>query len=79
MDREQLLQMRGIVKEFPGVRALDDVDLELRALSYSELDPAHKGYNLFLTYQKAKERQAARGVTADPAAYLGFDPSQRFR
>jgi ribose transport system ATP-binding protein len=27
----QLLEMRGIVKEFPGVRALDGVDLEVRA------------------------------------------------
>jgi ribose transport system ATP-binding protein len=26
-----LLQMRGIVKEFPGVRALDGIDLEVRA------------------------------------------------
>ena len=26
-----LLQMRGIVKKFPGVRALDGVDLEVRA------------------------------------------------
>src|SRR3954453_12326348 len=26
-----LLQMRGIVKEFPGVRALDEVDLDVAA------------------------------------------------
>ena len=26
-----LLQMTGIVKEFPGVRALDGVDLDVRA------------------------------------------------
>ena len=26
-----LLEMRGIVKEFPGVRALDGVDLTVRA------------------------------------------------
>jgi len=26
-----LLQMRGIVKQFPGARALDGVDLEIRA------------------------------------------------
>src|SRR3954464_14977775 len=26
-----LLQMRGIVKQFPGVRALDGIDLEVRA------------------------------------------------
>jgi ribose transport system ATP-binding protein len=30
-DSELLLEMRGIVKEFPGVRALDGVDLEVRA------------------------------------------------
>ena len=28
---EPLLQMRGIVKTFPGVRALDGVDLDVRA------------------------------------------------
>lgn len=28
---QELLEMRGIVKEFPGVRALDGVDLEVRA------------------------------------------------
>jgi ribose transport system ATP-binding protein len=30
-EPEQLLQMRGIVKEFPGVRALDEVDLDVAA------------------------------------------------
>jgi ribose transport system ATP-binding protein len=30
MSSDPLLQMRGIVKEFPGVRALDGVDLEVR-------------------------------------------------
>src|SRR3954467_7969254 len=30
-DSAPLLQMRGIVKEFPGARALDGVDLEIRA------------------------------------------------
>jgi ribose transport system ATP-binding protein len=29
--REPLLEMRGIVKQFPGVRALDGVDLDVRA------------------------------------------------
>jgi ribose transport system ATP-binding protein len=28
---EPLLTMTGIVKEFPGVRALDGVDLDVRA------------------------------------------------
>src|SRR3954447_1857347 len=31
MDDVPLLRMRGIVKDFPGVRALDGVDLEVRA------------------------------------------------
>jgi ribose transport system ATP-binding protein len=31
MDDVPLLRMRGIVKEFPGVRALDGVDLDVRA------------------------------------------------
>jgi len=31
MDDIPLLRMRGIVKEFPGVRALDGVDLDVRA------------------------------------------------
>ncbi|GAA0417172.1 sugar ABC transporter ATP-binding protein [Acrocarpospora corrugata] len=30
-DSSSLLQMRGIVKQFPGVRALDGVDLDVRA------------------------------------------------
>ncbi|WP_311923059.1 ATP-binding cassette domain-containing protein, partial [Microbispora sp. H10836] len=30
-DSASLLVMRGIVKQFPGVRALDGVDLEVRA------------------------------------------------
>src|SRR3712207_747137 len=30
-DDPPLLQMRGIVKQFPGVRALDEVDLEVAA------------------------------------------------
>ncbi len=30
-DARPLLQMRGIVKEFPGVRALDEVDLDVAA------------------------------------------------
>lgn len=53
-----------------------EVTIRMKALSYSDLDPSHKGYNLFLTYQKGKEQLAARGVASDPAAYLGFDPSR---
>ncbi len=30
-DERVILEMRGITKEFPGVRALDDVNLRVRA------------------------------------------------
>ncbi len=30
-DHQQLLEMHGIVKQFPGVRALDGIDLDVRA------------------------------------------------
>lgn len=56
-----------------------EVDIAMRALSYSDLDRDHRGYTLFLAYQKGKERRAAQGLTGDPAAFLGFDPAQRFR
>jgi len=39
------------------------VSLEMRALSYSELDQSHQGYHLFLAYQQAKERMAQFGRT----------------
>lgn len=55
------------------------VKLSMSALSYSDLDPSHKGYKLFLTYQKNKERMAAKGFTSDAAGFLGFDPASRFR
>ena len=29
-DQNLILQMRGIVKDFPGTRALDDVDFDVR-------------------------------------------------
>lgn len=35
------------------------VSLGLRALSYSDLDPSHQGYHLFLAYQQAKEAMAS--------------------
>ncbi len=38
------------------------VKLGMRALSYSDLNPQHKGYKLFLTYQKKKEVLAAGAV-----------------
>ena len=56
-----------------------DVTLTLHALSYSDLDPSHKGYKLFLTYQKNKEQMASRGITGNAAGFLGFDPANRFR
>ncbi len=31
MEQSALLEMRGITKEFPGVKALDGVDLTVRA------------------------------------------------
>jgi hypothetical protein len=56
-----------------------EVNIAMKALSYSDLDSSHKGHSLFLTYQQGKERLAARGVTGDPMAYLGFDPAQELR
>lgn len=56
-----------------------EIDISMKALSYSDLDSSHKGYTLFLAYQKGKERRAARGITSDPANFLGFDPAKRFR
>ncbi|WP_346903691.1 hypothetical protein [Faecalicatena contorta] len=35
MDKEQtLLEMKGITKVFPGVKALDNVDLEVKKVRY---------------------------------------------
>ena len=50
------------------------VKLEMRALTYSDLDPNHKGYSLFLAYQKSKEGQARRGATGgNTRELLGVD------
>lgn len=38
--------------------------LSMRALSYSDLAPGTRGYNLFLAYQQAKESMAAQGPLA---------------
>ena len=38
--------------------------LSMRALSYSDLAPGTRGYNLFLAYQQAKESMAAQGPIA---------------
>jgi len=42
------------------------VGLNMRALSYSDLASDHKGYHLFLTYQRRKEDQAQKGLRAQP-------------
>ncbi len=55
------------------------VKLGLRALSYSDLDKTHKGYNLFMAYQKNKERMATRGVTGNAKDVIGFDIAARLR
>jgi hypothetical protein len=56
------------------------VKLEMHALTYSDLDPSHKGYSLFLAYQKSKERQARQGSTGgDTRELLGVDVGARLR
>ncbi len=53
------------------------VSLGMRALSYSDLNPKHKGYDLFLAYQKSKERLARSGTTEDPDKLVGFNVAGR--
>lgn len=54
--------------------------LEMHALTYSDLDPSHKGYSLFLAYQQSKERQARQGVTGgETRGLLGVDIRARLR
>lgn len=53
------------------------VSLGMRALSYSDLAPSHKGYDLFLAYQKSKERLARSGIAQDPKKSVGFDVAGR--
>jgi hypothetical protein len=56
------------------------VELKMDALSYSDLDPGHKGYSLFLAYQKSKEHQARQGVTGgETRGLLGVDIRARLR
>lgn len=56
------------------------VKLEMRALTYSDLDPSHKGHSLFLAYQKSKERQARQGATGgNTRELLGVDVGARLR
>ncbi len=49
------------------------VKLSLRALTYDDLDSKHKGYSLFLAYQKAKEQLASELNTADANQAVGFN------
>lgn len=44
------------------------VSLEMRALSYSDLNPSHKGYHLFLAYQQDKETMSKSWVSGDSRA-----------
>jgi hypothetical protein len=52
------------------------VSLSMRALSYSDLDPSHQGYHLFLAYQQVKEAMAAQGLAGDPHGAIGVDVSR---
>jgi hypothetical protein len=47
------------------------VTLGMRALSYSDLALASKGYSLFMAYQMAKESMAALGLTNSSGSALG--------
>ncbi len=49
------------------------VTLNMRALSYSDLDSSHKGYHLFLAYQQAKEVMARRGLASNPDPAIGVN------
>ncbi len=52
------------------------IALNLRALSYSDLDSSTQGYNLFLAYQQSKEALAQRMATGDASQSLGVDVSR---
>ena len=41
MDQNVLLKMTGITKTFPGVKALDGVNFELKAGTVHEIGRAH--------------------------------------
>ncbi len=49
------------------------VSLNMRALSYSDLALATKGYNLFMAYQIAKESMAAIGLANSASSAVGLD------
>ena len=44
------------------------VTLEMRTLSYSDLNASHKGYHLFLAYQQDKETMSKSWVSGDSRA-----------
>jgi hypothetical protein len=48
------------------------LSLSLKALSYSNLDPSHRGYHLFMTYQEGKEKFAQAGMTENSYELTGF-------
>src|SRR5438876_8448284 len=52
------------------------VSLNMRALSYSDLAVASKGYNLFLAYQVTKEAMATLGLANSLGSSLGVDNSR---
>jgi len=57
-----------------------EVGLKMKTLSYSDLAPSHKGYSLFVAYQKNKERQATQGATSgNMNDILGVDVTSRLR
>lgn len=47
--------------------------LKLETLSYSDLDHSHKGYGLFLTYQKNKEQMGKQGILHNTAQFIGAE------
>jgi hypothetical protein len=52
------------------------IALNMRALSYSDLDPSTKGYNLFLAYQQTKEMLASQVASSAPVTVIGVDARQ---
>lgn len=53
------------------------VSLGMRTLSYSDLDRNHKGYHLFLAYQRGKENMAQKWIRGNAQDVTGLD-SNRF-
>lgn len=49
-----------------------EVDITMKALSYSDLDSEHKGYELYLTYQMGKELLALQGRLSSLTSLVGF-------